>query len=286
MSAPIRWRDDPDTPIALRTALEGLPAAPALPPEVADAIAGRLRAHAVRRSTATGKAGAAIAGTSIVLVGIAIYAMLGADDESRDPRFKAERPATPIEASESAGDRIEAPRATSALAEAHPLGRDRVEAPQSTGERGVVSSDPPARANEDSLSHAGDAEPASVATRERGRAGGAEPASIATRERGREPGPSRTAQPESDTLGAEAELLARAQRELARDPSRARALALEHERVFPAGRLVEEREAVMIDALVRLGRIDDARARAQDAAARFPRGFYEERIERLLGRSR
>jgi hypothetical protein len=58
-----------------------------------------------------------------------------------------------------------------------------------------------------------------------------------------------------------------AERELATNPSRALHLAMQDEQT--SGGLVEEREFVIIEALVRLGRLDEARPRA----ARFLRIF-------------
>jgi hypothetical protein len=60
----------------------------------------------------------------------------------------------------------------------------------------------------------------------------------------------------------EAELLQRAQAALRADPVAALALARRHQRRFPRGALVQEREVIAIEALKRLGRHDAASSRA------------------------
>jgi hypothetical protein len=84
----------------------------------------------------------------------------------------------------------------------------------------------------------------------------------------------------------EAQLLARARSSLASDPSGALELTRRHEREFARGELTLEREVVAIDALLRLGHHDAARARASAMEARFPSALYRARIARLLARAR
>jgi hypothetical protein len=80
----------------------------------------------------------------------------------------------------------------------------------------------------------------------------------------------------------EIELIDRAQRALARQPAVARQWVDEHTRRFPAGTFVQEREAVAIEALVREGRMVEARARAVQFRTRFPESAYLRRIEAWL----
>ncbi len=55
-----------------------------------------------------------------------------------------------------------------------------------------------------------------------------------------------------------------------------------HATQFPQGRLVEDREAVAVQALAAAGRLDEARARAKAFRARYPRSIYLKAIERSL----
>jgi hypothetical protein len=69
---------------------------------------------------------------------------------------------------------------------------------------------------------------------------------------------------------------------LATDAARALAEAEAHGRAFPAGQLAAERELVAVEALVRLGRRDEARARADALGRSDPRGLYKDRVAALL----
>lgn len=86
-----------------------------------------------------------------------------------------------------------------------------------------------------------------------------------------------------DSLAEEAAQLERARRALASDPAGALALLSEHAAAFPSGKLGAERELLAIDALVRLGRRDEARARARVMLARSPGGLYAARLEKMFG---
>jgi hypothetical protein len=59
----------------------------------------------------------------------------------------------------------------------------------------------------------------------------------------------------------------------------------EHERLFPAGRLREEREALRVKALSGLGRQDDARAAAERFRDRYPRSVLSSSIEETMRRA-
>ena len=79
-------------------------------------------------------------------------------------------------------------------------------------------------------------------------------------------------------------LLREAQHAIDAAPATALARCEEHARHYPRGSLVQEREVLAIDALLRLGR----RAEAEQRAARFegehPGSAYGRRIATLLGR--
>jgi outer membrane protein assembly factor BamD (BamD/ComL family) len=75
----------------------------------------------------------------------------------------------------------------------------------------------------------------------------------------------------ADTLGRERVLLDLARSALASgDTSKALAAAQSHETQFPAGQLVEEREALMVQVLWNGGRRDDAVRRLHAFSAQFP----------------
>lgn len=90
------------------------------------------------------------------------------------------------------------------------------------------------------------------------------------------------AEPTMDGVLREAKLVAKARSNLARDPSRALALAEEAERDFPQGQLVEERRAIAIRALVALGRVDEAQRRAEPFLAEYGRGAHAAAVRRAL----
>lgn len=78
-------------------------------------------------------------------------------------------------------------------------------------------------------------------------------------------------------------VLARAQAALANNPGSALALTSDLERNFPNGTLVQEREVVAIDALLRLGRRAEASARATRFHQEFPTSVHGRRVDVLLG---
>jgi hypothetical protein len=82
------------------------------------------------------------------------------------------------------------------------------------------------------------------------------------------------------------EHLARLRALEASDPAQALAVAAEGDRRFASGLFVQERQAIAITALVRLGRGAEARARAEAFLAAHPRSSFAERIQRLTGAGR
>lgn len=82
-----------------------------------------------------------------------------------------------------------------------------------------------------------------------------------------------------DGVVAEADLLDRMR---AASPARRLGLAREHEARFPEGLLVEEREALAIEALAQLARHDEAVRRADRFHARWPRSPYARRVSDAL----
>jgi hypothetical protein len=94
------------------------------------------------------------------------------------------------------------------------------------------------------------------------------------------PGPSAP-----NELAREIQLLERARQLLAVNPMLALDTLDEHRREFGSGTLVLEREFLMIETLWRLGRLEEARARATRLRQRAPGSLYERRLSQLLGDS-
>ncbi len=80
----------------------------------------------------------------------------------------------------------------------------------------------------------------------------------------------------------ELQLLGRAQRALARDAEETLALLEEHARAYPHGQYEQEREALAIDALRRLGHRAEMTRRATRFLRRFPASPHRDRIEAWL----
>jgi hypothetical protein len=94
---------------------------------------------------------------------------------------------------------------------------------------------------------------------------------------------SRAASPALDGSDSEVALLQSAQDALSSNPPAALSFAARHAARFPQGALAQEREVIAIEALLGLGRRDEARARAARFYRAFPRSAYRPRIEGLLG---
>ncbi len=98
------------------------------------------------------------------------------------------------------------------------------------------------------------------------------------------PTPKRVVSVATDAPDAETELslVQGAQAALASDPARALALAERHAAKFPHGELVQEREVTAIEALAKLSRVDEAKARGARFLAANPQTPYRLRVERAL----
>jgi hypothetical protein len=84
------------------------------------------------------------------------------------------------------------------------------------------------------------------------------------------------------SAGSEALLLRRAQSLLAANPARALELTREHQRRHRDGALAEEREALAIEALRRLGRTQAADRRAAAFEQRYPNSVHASRVRGTL----
>lgn len=96
--------------------------------------------------------------------------------------------------------------------------------------------------------------------------------------------PSASESASANALQEEIRLLEQARRNLAAAPDSARLALLDHERRFPNGHLRIERELLLVDSLVRLGRRAEAEARAASLERQNPNSLYRERLDQILGK--
>lgn len=97
-----------------------------------------------------------------------------------------------------------------------------------------------------------------------------------------EPSPAAARGATSTTSLSETELLGDARAALSQSPAVALSFCEQHRREFPKGALVQERELIAVTALVRLGRADAARARAERFRRNYPRSAYLRQLERVI----
>lgn len=88
--------------------------------------------------------------------------------------------------------------------------------------------------------------------------------------------------PSVEDVRAEASLVDRAKRSLAGAPSMALELTDEAKRDFPNGMLVEEREAIAVQALAKLGRTEQAKQRGERFLSRYARGAHASAVRSAL----
>jgi hypothetical protein len=89
--------------------------------------------------------------------------------------------------------------------------------------------------------------------------------------------------PEGSQQGqSEIALLRDARATLPVDPAEALAITERHRAAFPRGSLGQEREIIAITALVKLGRADAARQRAEGFRKAYPHSAYLVQLERIL----
>lgn len=80
-------------------------------------------------------------------------------------------------------------------------------------------------------------------------------------------------------------LLAEARKAAASSPARAWTLVQQSEREFPEGMMIEEREALAVEVLVALDRVEDARRRGDRFLAAHPKSPSANRVRELLERA-
>ena len=83
----------------------------------------------------------------------------------------------------------------------------------------------------------------------------------------------------------EVRMLQHAQDSLATDPKNALSICNDEQIVFPHGPLSQEREVIAIDALIRLGNVSDAKARAKKFEKDFPHSPALQRVHQLIGQN-
>jgi len=85
-----------------------------------------------------------------------------------------------------------------------------------------------------------------------------------------------------DALADEARLLNEAHIAMATDPQTALTIVSEHAKRYPRGQLAAERELIRVQALVKLGRVREAEARARALRKSAPSTIYGERLDNIL----
>jgi hypothetical protein len=84
-------------------------------------------------------------------------------------------------------------------------------------------------------------------------------------------------------LAREERLLEVARATLGSDPAQSLEITREHAKLFPLGQLSDERELIAVDALLRLGRRNEAWRRAAPRLAQAPESLYAKRLRQLFG---
>ena len=247
--------DDPRAPppdllqVALEAARADLPSR--------DELSSIARGLPLRGAPSGGQAGGAPPAVPSALPGAIVGALLGLVVVAGGMAWEASRvgQGAPAPEGPAALPVAEAPSAAPAARESAPRGPAprRPERPEVRANAAVASSSPPP----------GEAPPGAEASEDAG-AAGAEREVAAAEE-------------------TEAQLLQRALATLGRSPGDALEVLGVHQRRFPSGALAQEREVLAVDALLRLGRREEARARAARFAEAYPGSAHRRRVEALLG---
>ncbi len=95
-------------------------------------------------------------------------------------------------------------------------------------------------------------------------------------------GPAAPTEPKDDDPAAEMALLHSAQDSLRTSPSSALAKTAEHARRYPRSALAQEREVIAVEALVNLGRKEEARLRVARFEKSYPGSTHARRLEALV----
>ncbi len=96
------------------------------------------------------------------------------------------------------------------------------------------------------------------------------------------PPPPQNDDPRLGQLGAEMRYLSRARELLDQHPAEALGVIEQHRRNYPNGVLREEREAFALEALVAVGRTDEAERRYYDFLREYPHSELTGRLDRIM----
>jgi hypothetical protein len=109
-----------------------------------------------------------------------------------------------------------------------------------------------------------------------------EPSSDAVEERPRVNAVSSKTPPKvrPSTASQELSLLSRAREQLQKNPRESLALCRKHEQLYPHGQLAQEREVLLIDALQRLRREEEAAQKRDEFGKAFPDSPHQSRVKR------
>jgi hypothetical protein len=276
-SEPVRLLEDPSATSALRGDLVHAVEAEVHGLDFAAGLAALQKATATVTSSTTVVAGTSLLaklgiGAGVAAGAVVLWLGLGG---GRGPQAPDERVAAPVVTSATtlADERVEPERAPLRV-EATPAQPAPEKAGAGEPERVEPAEPELTQPEPEPDPEAGEPKPASVPRRKG--AAGARPSGEKTGD------PSAKPSADDDGVLREAKLVARARSNLARDPAQALASTEEAEREFPRGQLVEERRAIAIRALVALGRLDEAKARAESFLAEHGRGAHAAAVRRAL----
>ena len=258
MNEPRRWLDDPQTARELRDLLTSAAAPPPLPPALnvrlteyaamlaAQGVLAKVGGLSLWQKLVLGAGGSSKAVALCSLVGALGVVAVGAYASHRGSAPSSHggplQAQAPVQTSE--------PRSpTLASAAASPAGLPQLS--PSSAALGVSAAERPHQ----SASPARDAEPAPSAA---------------------------VASANESSIVAEAKLLSTARSFLDDSPALSLAVTEQHRQKYPLGQLSAEREFVAIEALLRLGRRQEAERRAAPLLAAGHDGLYTRRLRRLL----
>lgn len=262
MNEPLRWLDDRNTSVALREVLTAAPAVPPLPAqlhtEISSYASGLVTQGLIAKVTALAWL------SSAPIKAIALVSLMGGVGTASYALVRHER----LESSSASAARANRSAAQQVLPAAAGL---REDSPVASPEPAASNASPEVTPNRSAAALSGLSAPASAPQNPE-----IEPVPSATARRA-------VASFDDLSIADEARLLEQARGALASNPARALELANQHEELHPSGQLSAEREFIAVDALVRLGRRDEAQSRAAPSLAQNPDSLYAKRLRQLLG---
>lgn len=252
MKEPLRWLDDANTSPRLREVLGAASSVPPLPAGL----------HVELSTYATGLVAQGLlakAGTSSLL-GKAWFSKLAGSAAAKGLAVVSLMGAAGTASYVAVGERLSAPMPTDTSAS---LTHRR--APVQARARGL----PPVAPKEAAASATGEPAPAAIAS---------------SQERiARHVGAELLPTTQRPSVADEARLLETARASLASEPALSLEIVRLHQVRYPRGQLSAERELIAVDALLRLGRRDEAEQRAAPRLAEDADSLYAKRFRQLLG---